>query len=50
MNTLSPDDSGRILEAYGSNYQRLAEIKLKYDPTNVFRVNHNIDPAKVVVG
>ena len=50
VNTLSADDSGRILEAYGSNYQRLAEIKLKYDPTNVFRVNHNIDPAKVVVG
>jgi FAD/FMN-containing dehydrogenase len=46
VNSLAVDDSDRIPEAYGTNYHRLAEIKAKYDPSNVFRVNHNIRPAK----
>ena len=33
---------------YRDNYQRLAEIKKKYDPTNFFRVNQNIHPAACV--
>jgi FAD/FMN-containing dehydrogenase len=32
-------------EAYGPNYDRLASLKNKYDPTNFFRMNHNIQPA-----
>ena len=32
--------------AYGANYQRLAELKRKYDPTNLFRHNQNIKPAE----
>ena len=38
--------AGGILRAsYGSdNYDRLVEIKTKYDPTNMFRLNQNIDP------
>lgn len=32
-------------EAYGSNYDRLAALKSKYDPTNFFRMNHNIRPG-----
>jgi hypothetical protein len=31
--------------AFGRNLQRLAEVKAEYDPTNFFRVNHNIEPA-----
>ena len=35
----------RVRISYGSNYDRLAEIKAKYDPTNLFRVNQNIQPG-----
>lgn len=44
VNSLDQGES-RVREAYGPNYQRLAEIKAKYDPTNFFRCNQNILPA-----
>jgi FAD/FMN-containing dehydrogenase len=45
-NHLDADDGGsRVRAAYGGNYQRLTEIKKKYDPANFFRVNHNVVPA-----
>jgi hypothetical protein len=47
VNTLSDDDGGRVAEAYGVNWSRLAEVKAKYDPSNRFRQNQNVPPAKV---
>jgi hypothetical protein len=29
---------------YGRNYDRLVEVKTKYDPTNLFRLNQNVAP------
>jgi hypothetical protein len=41
------DESEAIArEAYGPNYERLVALKNKYDPTNFFRMNHNIKPTQ----
>jgi FAD/FMN-containing dehydrogenase len=45
VNFLMDEPAGRVEASYGDNYERLARIKAKYDPTNLFRVNHNIEPA-----
>jgi hypothetical protein len=43
---LGNDGAARIREAYpGSTWERLAAIKARYDPTNLFRLNQNILPA-----
>lgn len=48
-NHLDTDDgAARVRAAYGQNYDRLALIKRKYDPENLFKVNHNIMPAALV--
>lgn len=44
VNFLTQDDAGRINDAYGPNYQRLVQVKNKYDPHNLFRQNQNIKP------
>lgn len=39
------DDAALTRTSFGSNYQRLLEIKTKYDPENRFRFNQNIAPG-----
>ena len=40
-----PEDGDSLARGtYGANYPRLAQIKAKYDPTNLFRLNQNIKP------
>jgi FAD/FMN-containing dehydrogenase len=34
-----------VRAGYGANYERLAALKAKYDPTNLFRMNQNIPPG-----
>ena len=45
VNFLTADEGDRLRAAYGSNYDRLAQVKRKYDPKNLFRVNQNIKPS-----
>jgi FAD/FMN-containing dehydrogenase len=45
LNFLSEEDADTIRAAFGANYPRLAQVKKKYDPTNFFSINQNIQPA-----
>ena len=45
VNFMPDDEADRIEKVYGSNYRRLAEIKRRYDPANLFRLNQNIRPG-----
>jgi FAD/FMN-containing dehydrogenase len=45
LNYLGDDQAGdAIRAAYGPNYERLREVKRRFDPHNVFHLNHNIAP------
>lgn len=44
VNFMMDEGQDRIVATYRDNYPRLAAIKQKYDPTNLFRVNQNIPP------
>jgi FAD/FMN-containing dehydrogenase len=46
VNDLGEEGEARVRDAYGANYDRLSAIKMQYDPTNLFRVNQNIAPAR----
>lgn len=45
VNFMAQDEQSRVRDAYAGNYARLAELKRKYDPGNLFRANQNIPPA-----
>ena len=45
INFLTQEESDRIAFAYGGTYQRLVDLKKKYDPANLFRMNQNIKPS-----
>lgn len=45
INFMDADDQHRIQENYRGNFDRLAAVKAKYDPDNVFHLNQNIVPA-----
>lgn len=45
VNFMMEEGEDRVKATYGDNYDRLVEIKNKYDPYNLFRVNQNIKPA-----
>ena len=40
------EGESQVRITFGRNYERLREIKKKYDPNNLFRLNHNISPAE----
>jgi FAD/FMN-containing dehydrogenase len=45
VNNLGDEGEDRVKSAYGANYGRLAALKRKFDPTNLFRANQNVRPA-----
>jgi hypothetical protein len=45
VNMMMEEGQERVQASYGQNYDRLAQIKAKYDPDNLFHVNQNIQPA-----
>lgn len=44
INFMMEEGQDRVKASYKDNYDRLVEIKTKYDPNNLFRVNQNIKP------
>jgi FAD/FMN-containing dehydrogenase len=45
VNNLTADDGRLVHHVWGANYERLVTAKRRYDPDNIFRLNHNINPS-----
>jgi FAD/FMN-containing dehydrogenase len=45
VNYLDQDDAADLAGPFGANYARLAQIKAKWDPENIFHLNQNIQPG-----
>jgi FAD/FMN-containing dehydrogenase len=45
VNFLTEDEAERVAASYGQNHGRLQDLKRRYDPANLFRMNLNIAPA-----
>ena len=45
VNFMTEEEGDRLESVYGSGYQRLVELKNRYDPGNLFRMNQNIRPT-----
>lgn len=46
VNFLTDDSAKRVQDAYpGATWKRLSQVKRRYDPQNLFRLNHNVPPA-----
>jgi FAD/FMN-containing dehydrogenase len=45
VNFLMDEGEARVRGSYGGNYERLTELKQRYDPNNLFRMNQNIKPS-----
>jgi FAD/FMN-containing dehydrogenase len=46
VNFMTADEADRVRAAYGPNHERLARVKRRYDPENLFRVNQNVKPSR----
>jgi FAD/FMN-containing dehydrogenase len=45
VNFASADDQAKVRDNFGAGYDRLAQVKRRYDPDNLFHLNQNITPA-----
>jgi FAD/FMN-containing dehydrogenase len=45
LNYLMDEGEQRVKESFGAHYKRMEDLKNKYDPTNLFRLNQNIKPT-----
>jgi FAD/FMN-containing dehydrogenase len=48
VNFLMDEGEDRVKATYRDNYERLVELKRKYDPNNLFQMNQNISPVQAV--
>lgn len=45
INFLTAEEDARVRQGFAPNYPRLAQVKKKYDPSNLFQINQNIRPG-----